>query len=122
MPPIICNAGQINQVLLNLIINAAQAIKSQKRIHKGSIDIRTFATHDDLVCEISDTGPGIGSEDLPHIFDPFYGNKKEGLGIGLYLSRKIIEAHGGRIRVESVVGHGTRFFVTLPIAGGEDHP
>ncbi|MBN2592822.1 MAG: HAMP domain-containing protein, partial [Sedimentisphaerales bacterium] len=65
VPSVICDAGQINQVLLNLIINAAQAIKSQKRTQKGIIKIRTYATHEDLICEISDNGPGIGSNDLP---------------------------------------------------------
>jgi len=118
VPPIICNAGQINQVLLNLIINAAQAIKSQKRIQKGSIEIRTFATHDDLVCEISDNGPGIGSGDLPHIFDPFFTTKPAGYGTGLGLSISydiVVSKHKGNLLVDSSVGKGTKFTMKLPL-------
>jgi len=118
VPSIICNAGQINQVLLNLIINAAQAVKSQKRIQKGSIEIRTYATHDDLVCEISDTGPGIGSDDLPHIFDPFFTTKPVGHGTGLGLSISydiVVSKHKGNLLVDSSAGKGTKFTMKLPL-------
>ena len=118
VPPIICNAGQINQVFLNLIINAAQAIKSQKRVQKGSIEIRTYSTHDDLVCEISDNGPGIESDDLPHIFDPFFTTKPAGQGTGLGLSISydiIVSKHKGVLLVESSVGKGTKFTMKLPL-------
>ena len=132
VPPIICNVGQINQVLLNLIINAAQAIKSQKRIQKGSIKIRTYTTHDDLVCEISDNGPGIGSDDLPHIFDPFFTTKPAGQGTGLGLSISydiVVSKHKGNILVDSTVGKGTKFTMKLPLcrkktkneSGGSTH-
>jgi signal transduction histidine kinase len=118
VPAIICNAGQINQVLLNLIINAAQAIKSQKRTQKGSIEIKTYATHDDVVCEISDNGPGIGSDDLPHIFDPFFTTKPIGHGTGLGLSISydiIVSKHKGDLLVDSSVGKGTKFTMKLPL-------
>ena len=117
VPPIICNAGQINQVLLNLIINAAQAIKSQKRTRKGSIEIKTYTTHDDLVCEISDNGPGIGYDDLPHIFDPFFTTKPAGQGTGLGLSISydiVVSKHKGNLLVDSSVGKGTKFTMKLP--------
>jgi len=118
VPSIICNAGQINQVLLNLIINAAQAIKSQKRTQKGSIEIRTYATQDNVICEISDTGPGIGSDELPHIFDPFFTTKPTGHGTGLGLSISydiVVSKHKGELLVNSSVGKGTKFTMKLPL-------
>ena len=118
VPPIICNAGQINQVLLNLIINAAQAIKSQKRIQKGIIEIRTYTTNDDLVCEISDNGPGIESDDLSQIFDPFFTTKPAGHGTGLGLSISydiVVSKHKGNLLVDSSVGKGTKFTMKLPL-------
>jgi signal transduction histidine kinase len=122
VPPIICNAGQINQVLLNLIINAAQAIKSQKRTQKGIIEIKTYITHDDLVCEISDNGPGIESNDIPHIFDPFFTTKPAGHGTGLGLSISydiVVSKHNGRLFVDSSVGKGTKFTMKLPLCKKE---
>jgi signal transduction histidine kinase len=118
VPEIICNAGQINQVLLNLIINAAQAIKSQKRAEKGIIEIRTYTTHSDLVCEISDNGPGIGPDDLQHIFDPFFTTKPAGFGTGLGLSISydiVVSKHKGNLLVDSSVSKGTKFTMKLPL-------
>lgn len=118
VPEIICNAGQINQVLLNLIINAAQAIKSQKRTEKGIIEIRTYTTHSDLVCEISDNGPGIEPDDLQHIFDPFFTTKPAGFGTGLGLSIShdiVVSKHKGNLLVDSSVGKGTKFTMKLPL-------
>jgi len=118
VPLIICNTGQINQVLLNLLINAAQAIKSQERGDKGNIKIKTYATHDDLVCEISDNGPGIGPDCLPQIFDPFYTTKPVGQGTGLGLSISydiIVTKHKGKLLVDSSPGKGTQFIMKLPI-------
>jgi signal transduction histidine kinase len=118
VPSIICNAGQINQVLLNLIINAAQAIKSEERTQKGIIEIKTYTTHDDLVCEISDNGSGIESNDLPHIFDPFFTTKPAGQGTGLGLSISydiVVSKHKGRLFVDSSVGKGTKFTMKLPL-------
>lgn len=118
VPDIICNAGQINQVLLNLIINAAQAIKSDKKANKGSIEIRTYATHDNVICEISDSGPGISSDELPHIFDPFFTTKPTGHGTGLGLSISydiVVSKHKGELLVDSSVGRGTKFTMKLPL-------
>lgn len=122
VPSIICNAGQINQVLLNLIVNAAQAIKSQKRIQKGNIKIRTYTTHNDLVCEISDNGPGIEPDDFQNIFDPFFTTKPVGQGTGLGLSISydiVVLKHKGNLLVESSVGEGTKFTMKLPLCGKE---
>ena len=120
VPEVVCNAGQINQVLLNLLINAAQAIKSQERDDKGSIRIRTYASGDDVVCEISDSGPGISADHLPHIFDPFFTTKPvgQGTGLGLSISHDIIVAkHKGMLLVESSASKGTKFTIKLPVQG-----
>jgi len=117
VPLIACNAGQINQVLLNIIINATQAIKSKKKEGLGNIKIRTYATDDDVVCEISDDGPGIEPEKLLNIFDPFFTTKPvgEGTGLGLSISYDIIVIkHKGKLLVDSTVGEGTKFKIVLP--------
>lgn len=118
VPLILCDAGQINQVLLNIIINAAQAIKCQKRKDKGTITIKTYVTDDDVVCEISDDGPGIEPDKLSKIFDPFFTTKPvgEGTGLGLSISYDIIVIkHNGKLLVDSSVGEGTKFKIMLPL-------
>lgn len=122
VPHIFCNIGQINQVLLNILMNAAQAIKSQKRNNKGSITIRTYVTDDDVVCEISDDGPGIEPDKLPKIFDPFFTTKPVGKGTGLGLSISydiIVIKHNGKLLVDSSFGKGTKFTIKLPISKKE---
>ncbi len=118
LPPILCNAGQINQVFLNILINAAQAVKSQERENQGTITIRTYATDDQVVCEISDDGCGIAPENLPKVFDPFFTTKSVGKGTGLGLSVSydiIVNKHNGEILVDSTVGEGSKFTIKLPI-------
>jgi len=118
LPPILCNSGQINQVFLNILVNAAQAIKSQERANRGTITIRTYATETEVVCEISDDGPGIEPDKLPKIFDPFFTTKPTGKGTGLGLSVSydiIANKHNGKLLVESTVGKGTKFIIKLPI-------
>jgi PAS domain S-box-containing protein len=118
VPSIICNAGQINQVILNLLVNAAQAIKSQERDDRGLIQIRTYSTDEEVFCEISDNGPGIEPDNLEHIFDPFFTTKPVGVGtgLGLSISYDIITAkHKGNLVVDSSVGKGTTFTIELPI-------
>ncbi len=122
VPIILCNAGQINQVLLNILMNAAQAIKSQVRNNKGSITIRTYSTDDDVVCEISDDGPGIEPDKLPKIFDPFFTTKPVGKGTGLGLSVSydiIVLKHNGKLIVDSPVDEGTKFTIKLPLSKKE---
>ncbi len=121
VPPAMASGNQIQQVLLNLLINARQAMPSG-----GQLQIRL--SHDvasqtvDLT--VRDSGCGIEAEKLRKIFDPFYSTKsgpdstgKGGTGLGLSMCREIIEAHRGRIRVESTVGRGTSFTIKLPVAG-----
>ncbi|MFB0555927.1 MAG: ATP-binding protein [Phycisphaerae bacterium] len=122
VPLIFCNAGQINQVLLNILINATQAIKSQERDNKGTITIKTYVTDDDVVCEISDDGPGIEPDKLPKIFDPFFTTKPIGNGTGLGLSVSydiIVIKHNGKLIADSSVGEGTKFTIKLPLSKKE---
>ena len=119
-PPIRAVGNQIQQVVLNLLINARQAMPDGGRV-LVRIDHDAAAKTVDLV--IRDTGAGIPSEKLRRIFDPFFTTKsgpdetgKGGTGLGLSACRNIIEAHRGRIRVESTVGKGTQFTIKLPIA------
>lgn len=117
VPPVVCCPGQINQVLLNLIMNAAQAIESQGRKEKGRIQIRTYATEEQVVCEITDDGPGIEPAVQLKIFDPFFTTKPvgEGTGLGLSVSHDIVvRKHKGELLVDSVVGEGTMFTLRLP--------
>jgi signal transduction histidine kinase len=106
--------------MLNLIVNARQAMPNG-----GHLRLQVRENQRDGLAEIvvADTGTGIPADQLPHIFDPFFTTKdgpddtgKGGTGIGLAVCREIIEAHGGRIRVESLVGRGTTFTVKLPLA------
>lgn len=112
LPQVACNTSQLNQVFLNLITNAAQAISDE-----GSITVRTHAEGSEVVIDIIDTGSGIAPDVLPHIFDSFYTTKPRGIGTGLGLSiaRDIVDNHGGRIHVSSRPAHGTTFSITLPL-------
>lgn len=113
------NAGQIQQVLLNLIVNARQAMEGG-----GQLTVGVRLDADARVAEISvrDSGHGIPPETLRKIFDPYFTTKtadvqgQGGTGLGLALAREVIEAHQGRIRVESAIGQGTTFTLKLPLA------
>lgn len=114
IPSITCSPSQLNQVFLNLINNAAQAIETGT----GEITLITrMEGADHVAVEIADNGKGIPPEILPKIFDPFFTTKAvgKGTGLGLSISYKIIEQHGGRISVDTVVGQGTRFTIVLPL-------
>lgn len=117
LPLVRCVPSQINQVLMNLLVNAAQAIEDSGRI--------TVATgtdgHDWVWIDISDTGSGIDAKDIDHLFDPFFTTKPvgQGTGLGLALSYSIVERHGGDIQVSSQLGEGSRFRVRLPVFGAE---
>lgn len=111
LPLLYANAGELSQVILNLIMNANQAIEEQ-----GNIQIRTLLEDSDIVIELADDGPGIYPEVIENIFDPFFTTKEAGKGTGLGLSivNTIIESFGGKIYVESEPGHGTVFTIRLP--------
>lgn len=114
IPGVTCSPSQINQVFLNLINNAAQSIENGA----GVITLTTRRDGADQVAvEIEDNGKGIPPEVLPKIFDPFFTTKDvgKGTGLGLSISYKIVQQHGGTIRVDSTVGTGTKFTVVLPL-------
>lgn len=116
LPHIEGNANQIQQVLMNLIINAQQAMEGEP----GSVTVTTRNPEPEQIeIRISDTGPGIAKELQAKIFEPFFTSKAvgKGTGLGLSVSYGIIQDHNGEIRVESVPGMGTTFIITLPQAG-----
>ena len=120
LPPVMCNAGDINQVVLNLIINAAHAIADVvgESGRRGSILVRTLVDVDEVVISIADDGGGIAPEVADRIFDPFFTTKQvgRGTGQGLALSRTIVvERHGGSLTFQSHPGEGTVFLVRLPL-------
>ena len=112
IPEVECLSSQVNQVFMNLLVNAAQAIEEH-----GTITIRTYQLGNEVIIEISDTGKGIPSENMDRIFDPFFTTKPvgKGTGLGLSLSFGIVQKHHGRILVESQPGKGSTFRVCLPI-------
>ena len=118
LPLVMCAPAQINQVFLNLLVNALQAIEATSK-GGGRIEIRTRAAGDEVIVEVADDGRGIPAELLPRIFDPFFTTKAvgEGTGLGLSISHGIVSDHGGRIEVENTPGQGSRFRVILPIRG-----
>jgi PAS domain S-box-containing protein len=121
LPQVNCNVGELNQVFLNLIVNAAHALaESGKDSSTGRITIVTAAAGDQVTISISDNGCGIPQENLDKVFDLFFTTKPvgRGTGQGLAIARSIVaEKHGGRIDVHSVVGEGTTFTLHLPVKG-----
>ena len=111
LPRILCYPAKLNQMLLQLLSNANHAIVSV-----GTIRIRTFTQPNEVVVEISDNGIGIPQDKLARIFDPGYTTWGVGVGVGLGLSivHQIVQEHGGEIKVESNIGEGTVFRVSLP--------
>ncbi len=112
LPPVDCFAGQLNQVWMNLLVNAAQAVG-----RGGEVRIKTRLVYQTVLVTISDTGCGIAPEHLDKIFDPFFTTKPvgEGTGLGLSITHSIIERHGGFIKTESRLGQGSTFMVTIPV-------
>jgi signal transduction histidine kinase len=113
LPEVQCMASQINQVVMNLVVNAAHAIGAQR----GTIVVRTAQRGQDVVLEVQDNGSGIPKDVLPRIFDPFFTTKPvgKGTGLGLSLSYGIVQKHHGRIEVDSELGRGTTFRIFLPL-------
>jgi PAS domain S-box-containing protein len=118
-----CVSTQISQVLLNLLVNALQAIEATHR-KEGKIVVRTRRTGDDMLIEVADTGCGIDPDHLPKLFDPFFTTKDvgEGTGLGLSISHNIVTGHGGRIEVESTPGEGSCFRIYLPLHPPRETP
>jgi two-component system NtrC family sensor kinase len=112
LPPVRCYPHQVNQVFLNLLINAAQAIDKE-----GQITVKAWQDGETVLFSVADTGCGIPEENLPRIFEPFFTTKEIGIGtgLGLSLSYEIVKKHLGEIFVESEPGKGTAFTVRLPV-------
>ena len=125
IPDILMDSDQMHQVFLNIIINAIQSMPnggvltiSASRKSRQEVEDKinkTIQCDKVLIVKIQDTGKGISSEDLPYIFEPFFTRKTQGTGLGLPISRKIVQEHGGEITVESEVGKGSAFTVYLPM-------
>lgn len=113
LPEVQCLPSELNQVFMNLLVNAAHAITAER----GTITISTGVEGRNVWVEVADTGAGIAQENLQRIFDPFFTTKPvgKGTGLGLSLSYGIVQKHSGRMEVHSELGVGTRFRVTLPI-------
>ena len=112
LPPVECIAGQLNQVFMNLIVNAVQAIEN-----KGTITLASGHEGDEVWVEVADTGKGMSDEVRRRVFEPFFTTKDvgKGTGLGMSLSFSIVKKHGGRIELESELGKGTRFRVWIPV-------
>src|SRR5215475_10917665 len=110
LPEVEHDSDQIHQVLLNLLLNALQAIDEP-----GRITVTLQRREDTAVVKVADNGRGISPDHLPNIFRPFFTTKGDGTGLGLWLARRIVEDHQGRIDVTSTLGKGTTFTVILPV-------
>lgn len=120
LPEVQCLPSELNQVFMNLLVNAAHAITKER----GTITIRTGAEAGEAWVEVADDGAGIPAENLERIFDPFFTTKPvgQGTGLGLSLSYGIVQKHGGRMEVTSEIGRGTTFRVTIPVERAETAP
>jgi len=124
LPPVEIDSGQITQVISNLLINADQAMQTGGRINistetvdaTGKNDISQLTPGKYVALTIADEGPGISSQHLPKIFDPYYSTKEKGSGLGLTICYSIVKKHGGHISVQTVEGEGTSFTVYLPVS------
>jgi len=110
LPATLVDATQLQQVLVNLVKNAAQAMTTS-----GTLTLQTGDNNDGVWVSVADTGGGIPQEQINRIFEPFYTTKKKGTGLGLMIVQRIVRAHNGRIEVESHVGRGTTFRIWLPL-------
>lgn len=115
LPSVFADANRLERIMTNLLSNALKYADPDT-----TVQVRAHRHDGEVVVEITDQGQGITPDDLPHLFKRFYrakgARKAEGLGLGLYITKKLVEAHGGRIWVESEVGQGSTFSFTLPIA------
>jgi len=115
LPLVRCDRVQLQQVLLNLIINAIEAMSGIKERPRELTIVSASDGPDTVSVEVRDSGTGLDPEHAPHLFEPFYTTKAEGLGIGLSISRSIVEAHGGRLSAAANAPHGTVFLFSLPV-------
>lgn len=112
LPPVVCHGNQVSQVIMNLLVNASHAIEQQ-----GTVTVSTGGDREQVWVEVADTGKGIAPDDLERVFAPFYTTKPAGMGtgLGLSVSREIVEKHGGELTASSRPGEGATFRMTLPL-------
>jgi signal transduction histidine kinase len=110
LPTVLLDRESFHGALLNLVLNAEQAMPNG-----GQLVLRTYATADGVAVDLIDTGCGMDEKTRVHVFDAFFSTKRGGSGLGLPTARKIIEAHGGAIALQSELGRGTKFTVGLPV-------
>lgn len=116
VPAVDGNAGRLEQVFLNLLLNASQAFPEASDENDNSIRVSLRSEGDQVIAEVADNGPGIAPDLLGRIFDPFFTTKPVGVGtgLGLPICRGIVQTHGGEITVDSKPGHGAIFTLTFP--------
>ncbi|MCP4945137.1 MAG: sensor histidine kinase, partial [Planctomycetaceae bacterium] len=110
LPAILLHSDSLQAALMNLVKNALESMGSG-----GQLMVRTYTTRKSVALDLIDTGSGVDDNTVLHMFEPFYSTKEGGSGLGLPTARKIIEAHGGRISVQSEVGRGTKFVLEFPV-------
>ncbi|MGB7345389.1 MAG: ATP-binding protein [Pirellulaceae bacterium] len=110
LPAILMHSDSLQAALMNLVKNALEAMEPG-----GQLLARTYTTRQSVAFDLIDTGKGVDDHTVLHMFEPFYSTKDSGSGLGLPTARKIIEAHGGRISVQSEVGRGTKFTLEFPV-------
>jgi signal transduction histidine kinase len=116
--PALCERERLQQVLQNLVGNAIHFTPAQ-----GRVAVRAWRESDEVRVAITDSGPGIPPEQVPHVFDRYWrgrGASRHGIGLGLFIVKRLVDAHGGRIWVESEPGKGATFVFTLPAAGSPE--
>mgnify|MGYP001546950391 FL=1 len=110
LPAILLHSDSLQAALMNLVKNAIESMQGG-----GQLMVRTYTTRNSVALDLIDTGSGVDDVTVLHMFEPFYSTKEGGSGLGLPTARRIIEAHGGRISVQSEVGRGTKFVLEFPI-------
>ena len=111
LPPVDADPDRVKQVLLNILLNALAAMPDG-----GRLSVESSIRKDGLEVVIADTGEGISSENMPRIYDPYFTSKPAGTGLGLAVVQKIMDAHGGRVQIESRAGAGTKVVLSFPVS------
>jgi len=109
LPEVVCSGNQLSQVFVNLILNAMDAMPDG-----GTLTIKSMTKGNNMIIRFEDTGMGVPKEDITKVFEPFYTTKEKGTGLGLAVSYDIIKKMNGALDIESELGHGSVFTITLP--------